>query len=277
MRLSRILSATKVINLPGTRRLVVVGIIRERLFGPDTVEESLKVIDNISSVGNSSVEVLVGLNDQEFGLIKKSMRSRNSLKGRFMSPVVALCSQGNIPVEYIGRRLTSTSSRLSSTALANPWQFYKLLMLMATKSWSLVRTPSARDFLNLRVPSFADAYLREGSACMALNILQRVNHRSTSESVVTVVPLETCPEVLNFIGSLQSEGCEQETILQRIAALQRDGVGVWMPVLILYILLPCYGMYRVSRLFMGTELTELSNYETQGIALGTWVRDKRRD
>ena len=101
MRLSRILSATKVINLPGTRRLVVVGIIRERLFGPDTVEESLKVIDNISSVGNSSVEVLVGLNDQEFGLIKKSMRSRNSLKGRFMSPVVALCSQGSIPVEYI--------------------------------------------------------------------------------------------------------------------------------------------------------------------------------
>ena len=112
---------------------------------------------------------------------------------------------------------------------------------------------------------------------MALNILQRMNHRSTSESIVTVVPLENYPEVLNFIGSLQSEGCEQETILQRIAALQRDGVGVWMPVLILYILLPCYGMYRVSRLFMGTELTELSNYETQGIALGTWVRDKRRD
>ena len=199
------------------------------------------------------------------------------MKGRFMSPVVALCNQNHIPVKHVGRNLIPTSSRLSTVAFTNPWQFYKLLWLLLTKSWTLIRTPSARDYLASRVPVLVDTYLREGSECMALKIFQNTGELPDSHDLVAVVPLENYPEVTSTLEAKTRGVPDLKRVAQRTAELEQEGLGLWIPVFLLYLFLPCYSMYWLVTGLMRTELTELDNYETQGIALGTWVRDKRRD
>lgn len=266
---TNVLMATKIIST-GPKHIVLVGIIREKLFGQDTIEEALKVVDSISSRGPT--RVLAGINDLEFKLIEKSVSSRNKLKGRFMSPLVVLCNQSNIPIEPVGRKLSATSSRLSSVAFWNPLQFYKTLWLVGMKSWSLVRAPSARKYIDKSIPAFSDAYFREGSKCMALKIAEAVR-RSKETNVVSIVPMENYHDVIDQLDAVLNG----DAPMRPIDELDSDVAGLWIPVVILYLLLPSYASYQVISRTKRSELGELANYETQGIALGTWVRDTRRD
>ena len=75
-----------------------------------------------------------------------------------------------------------------------------------------------------------------------------------------------------FFGSLDLKQLER-----KIGELEEDKIGVWIPVLICYIAVPIYLIYRLVKKASDVELTDSSNFETEGLALGTWVRDKRRD
>lgn len=252
-----------------------MGIIRERLFGLDTIEEALKVVDNVSS-RSSSVRVLVGLNDQEFELIDKSVTSKNQLRGRFMSPLVVMCRQNSIPIEPIGRKLTATSSRLSAAAFYNPWEFYKMLWIMTTKSWTLVRAPSARRYLEKSIPHFTERYLKEGSDCMALKIAQSVNEFPETQ-IIAVTPMENTFDVVERLESDDFINRSTDDFERILLDIESDGAGLWIPVFLIYILLPTAVGYTGLRYLWRHKLSELSHFETQGIALGTWVRDSRRD
>ncbi len=263
------LHATKVVSTT-PKQIAVVGIVREKLFGPDTIEEALKTVDSLSTRGTT--RVLLGINDQEFALIEKSVFSRNNLKGRFMSPLVVLCKQNYIPIECVGRKISATSSRLSNAAFWNPVQFYKTLWLVSTKSWSQVRAPSARKYIDKSIPIFSRVYFTEGSECMTLKIAQAVE-RSSESYVVTVVPMENYFDVLESL----EDTLQRVPSPARLEELELESAGLWIPVVLLYLMFPMYVLYRIIQLAGRTELTELANYETQGIALGTWVRDTRRD
>ena len=267
--------STKVLTLKNGKELISVGIIRERLFGPDTIEEALKVVDSITS-RHKSVRVLVGLNDKEFELIDKSVSSRNQLRGRFMSPLVVMCRQSSLNVEPIGRKLTATSSKLSSAAFFNPLEFYKVLWIIMSKSWSLVRAPSARRYLERSIPRFTESYFSEGSECMASKIARTV-HLGPETHIIAVTPMENTFEV---VERLEAHGLLNQPLNDlevRLRELESEGAGLWVPVFILYVLFPLMTVYGGVRYLMGTKLGELGHYETQGIALGTWVRDSRRD
>jgi hypothetical protein len=278
-RVSRTLNATKVINLHDLRRIILVGIVRERLFGQDTIEEAMKVVDQVSRVtvgSTSNAKVLVGINDQEFNLIDKSVNSRNKLRGRFMSPLVVLCRKSSIPVESVARRLAATSSRLSKACLRQPFQFYKTLAILATRRLNLVRTPSAKPYLMSKVPAIAGAYIDEGAKCIAFKIALEVT-REGAQDTVAVVPMEFFADVSSEVEALPAVIHRSEVFEQSIRKLESDDVGYWIPVFLLYIFLPLYGLTVAINKLASVELGELRNYETEGIALGTWVRDKRRD
>ena len=277
---SRLLRTTKVIPLVhGATELVMVGITRERFFGPDSIEEALKVVDTLSS-GNrheqSKLKVLVGINDQEFLLITKSVGGRNSVKGRFMSPLVVLCRQYSIPISSISRNLAATSSKLSNVSLFNPFEFYKLLWIIGSKSLSLIRTPQARPYLSKQIPAYVSSYIREGSYCMTLKILHE-SRKDNISKLVAVVPLENLSDIVSMLETKILSDLTDTEVQSKISELDTDAVGLWVPVFLCYVVLPIVFLYETIRIGLRGELGELSNYETQGIALGTWVRDKRRD
>lgn len=235
----------------------------------------MKVVDTASCKvdPSKSLKVLLGINDQEFQLIQKSLCSRNILKGKFMSPLLALCHQNEIAVDWIGRKLTATSSRLSYVSFFHPVQFYKLVYMLMTKSWSLIRTPQALPHLQRSIPHMAKAYVVEGSECMVLKIRNAMD-TIPFQQIVAVIPLENFHIVVEGLQTYQRISGPDSS---RLVDLEAEGVGLWLPVLALYILLPViFSIYLVRELNSG-RLVDLSNYETQGIALGTWVRDRRRD
>ena len=265
--------ATKVVQI-GDSRLVVVGIIRERLFGSDTIEEALRMVDNLTSSGGS-VNVCIGINDQEFGLIQKSLKTKKSVKGKFMSPLISLCSQYSIPYASIGRRLTATSSRLSTVAMTRPDEFYTLLSILVTKSLSLIRTPQAREYLTRRVPRFTQNYLTDGSECLTLKSVQSLRAAGIGVTTVAVVPFENFHDIVSSVDRISR--LSHEAISERIRQLDSDAGGFWIPVLLLYVTTPIICVYQLGRYLVSLNVGDLGNYETQGIALGTWVRDKSRD
>ena len=262
--------STKVITANTDLKVVLVGIGRERLFGADTIEEALKIVDSLSRQGPT--RVLAGVNDQEFKLMDKSVASKNKLKGRFMSPLVVLCRQRNIPIESIGRRLSATSSRLSLVAFSNPIQFYKGLWLGVTKSWGILRAPSARKYVEKVIPKLSTVYLTEGSEYMALKVFAAINEAG-EEQLACVVPMEN---YFDIVRMFEPAG-DIPKVDQRLRELESHGPGLWMMIIIMYLLAPSYLVYRVLYWVSKSELIEFANFETQGIALGTWVRDKRRD
>jgi pheromone shutdown protein TraB len=210
----------------------------------------------------------------EFNLIKKSVSSRNRTQGRFMSPIVTMCSTSSIPISYIGRKLSSTSSRISQTCMRDPLQFYSLLWLLVSKRVTILRTPQARQFLKERIPMIVSTYIDEGSRCMGTKILLEAS-KGSSDQLVAVLPLENFQGVIDAIAELES--FDPQKLDMTRAVLEEDRIGVWLVVLPLYILAPLYMIFLGVAYLMRAEMTELSNFETQGIALGTWVRDKRRD
>jgi hypothetical protein len=278
LKISRALNATKVLQVDNARQLVLTGIARERLFGPDTIEEAMKVVDNLSrNLPNpQTLKVLVGINDQEFALIDKSTNRGSRLRGRFMSPLIALCRQNAIPLAHIARNLSATSCRLSSVSFMNPLQFYNALWILASKRLSLVRTPSARGYLERKLPALAHAYLGEGSDAMALKIMSHVA-RDLSTNIVAVVPMENYADVLAKLESAELRRIQADIISEGIVHLESYESGLWIPVLLLYIMCPIYTLFLLGKFIPGTDMSEFGNYETQGIALGTWVRDRRRD
>lgn len=280
MNRARTSFATKVVgNLGGNRQVVVVGVIRERLFGIDTIEEAMKVVDKLSSKSNASTstQVLLGINDQEFNLIKKSLSSRNSLKGRFMSPVMAMCHSYSIPVSYVGRNITTTSGRLSNVFLRHPAELYKVLWIIFSKSLSVLRTPQARPFVYQRVPHFVNEYLLEGSRTMTFKLLQQIR-LNDYETTVAVIPMENFHDVTSFFDRSDVASLGSEEILQTIATLDEEASGVWIPVIILYIIFPCTALFLASSCLLSAELGEMKNFKTEGFSIvGSWVRDVRRD
>ncbi len=257
--------------------MVLVGIVRERLFGGDTVEEALKVIDNISSKHPRSTKTLVAINDQEFNLIEKSLSSQRRIKGRFMSPVMALCKSNSIPYTCIGRKITATSSRLSSVFMKRPLELYKLLWIITSKSLSLVRTPQARQYIKSSVPSFVDAYFVEGSETMAIKIIKNV-HESDVKKMIAVVPLENYHDIVQILESRQSGRQDISDLDRKLNYLEEDVVGLWAPVLLLYIACPILILTMGVKKLSNARFAELSNFETEGVSIvGSWVRDKRRD
>lgn len=266
--------ATKVVKIFGSHKeAIIVGIIRERLFGPDTIEEALKVVDNVSlTVPNKpGFSVVAGINDMEHKLISASIDSRRRSEARFMSPLVKMCVQNSIPLKHIGRNLVTTSSRLSQACLRHPYEFYSLLWVLATKRITIMRTPQAKSFLMQKIPSIASVYIDEGSIYMGTRIVQEIN-QSTDDRLVAVVPMENFASVVDLVGRLDSSGSEDV-----ISDIDKECMGVWLPVFIIYILLPCAIVYKSVSHMLTSHVSELSNYETQGVALGTWVRDLRRD
>ena len=234
------------------------------------------MVDTISCKKAGPLQVLVGINDQEFHLIQKSLTARNSLKGKFMSPLVSMCQQNSIPVDFAGRKLTATSSRLSWVSFSRPMQFYKLLWILASKSMSLIRTPQARPFLKQRIPAYVDTYFDEASECMALKIV-RARQCVSEQTVIGVVPIENTADVLARLESGSLSAFTEAQIDARIRDLEEERAGLWIPVIFMYLILPAYTVYQGFRFVSSKKLTDFGNYETQGIALGTWVRDTRRD
>ena len=254
-----------------------MGIVRERLFGNDTVEEALKVVDNISSKYPTSIRTLVGINDQEFNLINKSLTSRRSLKGRSMSPVLAMCHSNSIPYHCIGRKISATSSRLSCVFMKHPLELYRLLWIIANKSLSVVRTPQARQYIEGRVPKFVKAYFVEGSDTMAYKILMKV-HDSDDAKIVAIVPMENFHDIVQI---LESKPLEQETISdveRKLNYLEEDMLGLWGLVLVVYIIAPVMMSAVMLRKAYNWRFAELGYFETEGVSIvGSWVRDRRRD
>jgi hypothetical protein len=274
LRCHQVLHSVKILTTRFPKQVICVSINRERLFGADTIEEAMKVVDSVSSKGNP-VRVLAGINDQEFNLIDKSVSSRNSLRGRFMSPLVVMCRQNQIPVDFVGRRLTATSSRLSTVVLKHPLEFYKAIWLVVFKSWALIRAPHARRYLDKLIPNLARSYLAEGSEMMALKT--ELCLRKSDEDLIVTVPMENSQEVLQILEEGRLAESSDDILERRIEAMDSDGSGYWLPVAILYLFLPIALLFELFKWIGKNELTELANYETQGIALGTWVRDSRRD
>jgi hypothetical protein len=261
----------------GKADVVLVGIVRERLFGPDTIEEALRVVDNLWSRPDN-LKVLLGINDKEFEIISKSISSKNSVKGKFMSPLVALASQYKIPHAYVGRNLTATSSRLSLVSMTHPWQFYKLLWTIASKSLSLVRTPQARPFLLAHIPAFVESYLVEGSQIMTMKLLREIKTRTSYSKYIAIVPMENYADVKQSLEGREYVDLSNEELGSRIKGLEGDTIGLWIPVLVAYFVLPFTLLVKAMSYLCRTEIGELANYETEGVALiGSWVRDKRRD
>lgn len=273
-RICHALRTTKLIPIKNDRQVILVGILREKLFGPDTIEEALKVVDSVSLKSKTEMTVFVGINDQEFTLIQKSVRSATNLKGKFMSPLIALCAKYNITVSPIGRKLTATSSQLSRICFENPPQFYRLLWLLSTKSLSQLRSPQARPFLDRHIPLIATKYFDDGSDCMSLKIIQGLND-SESNSIIAVVPMENVPRIQKNLEHL--EDVEELVFPKTMDILENEDLGLWIPVLVLYVFMPLYLVYEAICSVAAAEVTEMANFETQGLALGTWVRDKRRD
>jgi hypothetical protein len=117
-------------------------------------------------------------------------------------------------------------------------------------------------------------YIDEGSRCMGTKILLEAS-KGSSDQLVAVLPLENFQGVIDAIAELES--FDPQKLDMTRAVLEEDRIGVWLVVLPLYILAPLYMIFLGVAYLMRAEMTELSNFETQGIALGTWVRDKRRD
>jgi len=227
---------------------------------------------------SSKFKVLVGINDKEFDIITKSLTSRNLLKGKFMSPIIAMVSQYEIANGYVARNLTATSSRLSLTAMKNPLQFYKLMWTIATKSLSLVRTPQARPLLEQKIPSFVDSYLKEGSEVMSLKLLNEVRNGESFEKFVAVVPMENLEDVYQSLNSRELEKLARDAVDMRLNVLQKDSVGLWIPVLVMYCIFPIAFLIKGLKYIGNAEIGELANFETEGVVIiGSWVRDKRRD
>ena len=235
----------------------------------------MKVVDGSSCKIESAkdLKVLVGINDQEFNLIKKSLQSRHSVKGRFMSPLVALCTQNKLDCDWIGRKLVATSNRLSSVSFKNPLQFYRLGFILIVKSWSLLRTPQALPFLLKSVPAYVEGYLKEGSECMFLKIQNHLR-MPQYQRIIAIVPMENFSTVVTSLESIDNVNALDES---RIHTLDSEKGGKWVLLVCLYVLLPLSSVIGIAKLLYGSKLKDLSNYETQGIALGTWVRDRRRD
>jgi len=241
------------------------------------VEEALKVIDNVSSRHPKSTGTLVGINDQEFNLIEKSLTSPKSLRGRFMSPVISLCNSSDIPFTCVGRKITATSSRLSCVFMRHPLEFYKLLWIITSKSLSVLRTPQARSFIEHRVPNFAKAYFDEGSETMAIKILQSVNELRYDKTVA-IVPLENYHAIINFLELWKVESANPLDLQRKLQFLEEDTVGLWAPVLIMYVLAPILMIGTIAKKLKDAYFGESSNFETEGVSIvGSWVRDKRRD
>ena len=158
----------------------------------------------------------------------------------------------------------------------NPLQFYKALWILATKRLSLVRTPTARGYLERKVPALAHAYLSEGSDAMASKIMSEVA-KASNTNIVAVVPMENYADVLSQLETGALQRLAVDAISARIAHLESYETGLWIPILLLYIICPIYAFILLMRYIPGTDMSEFANYETQGIALGTWVRDRRRD
>lgn len=260
------------------KEVILVGIIREKLFGKDTIEEAMKVVDNVSCqlTPGTSMKVLLGINDQEYNLIKKSLRSRNSLKGKFMSPVIALCDQNQIESDWIGRNLAATSSRLSRISLYYPLQLGRLCFILVSKSWALIRTPQARPFLQSKIPDYVEGYINENAECMALKIQDELC-RSSTNKLVAVVPFENYPLILEALEGVPVSNINSLDVGERIEELDSPGISHWLIVIGLYLVIPAVLIFESLTRMNSSKLKDLSNYETQGIALGTWVRDKRRD
>ena len=275
MRLSGSLMSTKVLPLLGSEnQVVLVGIKRDRYFGQDSIEEALKVADSLSAKHSGFFEVLAGINQHEYQLSSASVLKRKHAKGCYMSPLIDLCFQNKIPISHVGRSVTATSSKLSSVSFSNPLEFYKLLWLLAIRSFNALRSPQARSSLRKRIPSYVASYFDEAAECMALKIIEKLR-KSHKTTFVVVVPLENYVDVSHQITELHS--ITDERARERLSQLEDDNVGLWLPVLLLYILLPCGICYEAVKFFGSSQISQMSKYETEGILLGTWVRDKTRD
>ena len=111
---------------------------------------------------------------------------------------------------------------------------------------------------------------------MAFKIALEVT-RGGAQDTIAVVPMEFFADVFSEVETLPAEMLRSEVLDQCIRKFESDEVGYWIPVFLLYILIPLYGLTVAINKLASSELGELRNYETEGIALGTWVRDKRRD
>lgn len=275
IRLSKSLRSTKVLPLLGKEnQVVLVGIKRDRYFGQDSIEEALKVVDSLSSKHSGFFEVLAGINQHEYHLSSASVLKRKNAKGCFMAPLFDLCFQNRIPISHVGRSVTATSSKLSSVSFSNPLEFYKLLWLLAIRSLNALRSQQARSSLRKRIPSYVSTYFDEAGECMALKIIEKLR-KSGQTSFVVVVPLENFADVSHQITEMYST--TDERVTERLSQLEDDNIGLWLPVLLLYILLPCGICYEALMFFGRSPMSQMSKYETEGILLGTWVRDKTRD
>jgi len=270
-----ILRSTKVIPFgDGKKEIILVGIIRDRVFGKDTIEEALRVVDTMSVKRGNSLEVLVGINDHEYKLLTESSQKPARGKGKFMAPLFSLCLQNQISIRNMGRSLTAVSSRVSIISMKSPIEFYKLLWLLATKSSSVFRSDQIRPFLRSRIPSYVSGYFDEAGECMALKIIERVR-ASGNDSYVVVLPFE---HSLSVEEGITSKGkIDSDTIRSRISHLEEDDLGLWIPVILLYMCFPIALIFKFVTYVGNVQLKELSNYKTEGIVLGTWVRDKSRD
>ena len=107
--------------------------------------------------------------------------------------------------------------------------------------------------------------------------IARTVHLGPETHIIAVTPMENTFEV---VERLETHGLLNQPLNDlevRLRELESEGAGLWVPVFILYVLFPLMTVYGGVRYLMGTKLGELGHYETQGIALGTWVRDSRRD
>lgn len=275
IRLSKLVRATKIVPVHGIgKEIIVIGIVRDRLFGIDTIEEALKRVDTVASKDQQGMEVLAGVNKHDAHLINLSISKNTRTKGKFMSPLFAFCQNNGIPINHIGRSLTAISSELSMVSMRNPLEFYKLVWLLSTRPLSSLRSQQARQFLRKRIPSYVTSYFDVCGEFLAMNILKKLLCSEKNE-IVAVIPIEHFFTVCEGLANPKLKDAER--ISQRINHLEEDGLGLWLPVLLLYIIIPSAFLYKSLIYLASGKITELSKFETEGLVLGTWVRDKTRD